>query len=366
MKSLHERGEILFMRTEFAERFCACVQSPIVLMAFFDTRTRSFSQSWVGRSEACGDETGRKMIEVAEARLAVWAAINSKNQIGDEIIPDSQTADTIWMNLGELTLGIAPPVGGHHPVMVFPNTTDQEAPHHKTMLLMGMSFISHQLTQELYTRSTWMEALAESALQVLSIQFLVVTQDGKVCFDSLQNQSCQTGNTDWVMYSKIIELITSTRGNSELKDAVSTAILSKRKNSIVSVFASPGLARLVAVTPLKTEHSTMALILFESENTDHAKLRKHFFNAYSLTPSECLVTQDILSGKSIANSAEANNLSQATVRSYMKQVFAKTGTHRQSELISKYFQSILPVTIDLKAHSKVSSPPYAHNSQNSH
>jgi len=31
------------------------------------------------------------------------------------------------------------------------------------------------------------------------------------------------------------------------------------------------------------------------------------------------------------------------VRSYMKQIFAKTGAHRQSELISMYYTAILPV-----------------------
>jgi DNA-binding CsgD family transcriptional regulator len=97
------------------------------------------------------------------------------------------------------------------------------------------------------------------------------------------------------------------------------------------------------ITPLTISGSNLALVMFENEQIDHFTLREHFFNAYGLTKSESMITHEILSGRSIAEAAKSKSLSPATVRSYMKQVMAKTGTHKQSELISLYFSSILPV-----------------------
>ena len=48
-------------------------------------------------------------------------------------------------------------------------------------------------------------------------------------------------------------------------------------------------------------------------------------------------------GKSAAEAADATGLSLETVRSYLKQVLCKTGTHRQTELIALYYGWTLPV-----------------------
>jgi DNA-binding CsgD family transcriptional regulator len=55
---------------------------------------------------------------------------------------------------------------------------------------------------------------------------------------------------------------------------------------------------------------------------------------FSLTRSEARVAEGIIQGKSVKQLASELGLSAATVRSYLKSVFAKTGVHRQAELVS--------------------------------
>ncbi|WP_319823923.1 helix-turn-helix transcriptional regulator [Thalassovita sp.] len=349
MKNLRERGETLLRRTEFAHQFCVCAKMPMVLMAFFDGRSRTFKESWIGHSDMLSNESGQEMIQTAENRLALWgAAVAIDPDFGKEGVSAEGSGNiTSFMQTEDYIISIGAATSGVYPVIVFHRGSDADFAARKTLLRMGMAYVTHQLTEELYARSVWMETLVETAMQVLSIQFLVVTADGKVRFDSLQNRPSQTSTTDWMVCNKVLSL-KSEGENTQMQEAIQAATSGEGRTSIVSVFASPGVPRLVVVTPLNVGDSTMALVLFESENTDHFKLREHFFNAYSLTRSESMIAHEILKGLSIAEAAEANNLSQATVRSYMKQVFAKTGTHRQSELISLYFSSILPVTFDLK------------------
>jgi DNA-binding CsgD family transcriptional regulator len=55
---------------------------------------------------------------------------------------------------------------------------------------------------------------------------------------------------------------------------------------------------------------------------------------FDLTPAEARVAKDIGEGRSIAEIAAKNGLAVETVRSYLKAVLAKTGLHRQPELVS--------------------------------
>ena len=56
-------------------------------------------------------------------------------------------------------------------------------------------------------------------------------------------------------------------------------------------------------------------------------------NSYGLTPAEIRIVLQLLSGKSLRDSALVAGVSYETARSVLKSVFVKTGTHRQSELV---------------------------------
>jgi DNA-binding CsgD family transcriptional regulator len=55
---------------------------------------------------------------------------------------------------------------------------------------------------------------------------------------------------------------------------------------------------------------------------------------FGLTTAEARLAQSLACGETLQNAAELLSISRDTVRSHLKSVFAKTQTHRQSELAS--------------------------------
>ncbi|RBW48861.1 helix-turn-helix transcriptional regulator [Marinobacter sp. F3R11] len=62
---------------------------------------------------------------------------------------------------------------------------------------------------------------------------------------------------------------------------------------------------------------------------------------FSLAPSEAQVCEDLVAGLSLKEIAEKRHKSEATVRSYLKQIFYKTGQSRQGQLISTILSALL-------------------------
>lgn len=60
---------------------------------------------------------------------------------------------------------------------------------------------------------------------------------------------------------------------------------------------------------------------------------------YRLTAAEAALLREILDGRSLAESARRLARSRNTARNQLQAVFAKTGTHRQAELIVKVLKS---------------------------
>lgn len=317
-------------------------------MGFFHAKSRSFTESWVGHSEAVPRERRQKMIKSAEAKLAVWAVLQTQQHLTAETSGSREaTIKTLtWMNADDFVIGIGKPIEGVFPVLAILRGSNRDQPNRNLLMKMGIAFVAQQLTEEMYERCFWTESLIEAATQVLSIQFIVVTAECEIRYDSCQKQRQLNKCSGWIVHNGHLSLPVEGR-NSEVADAIRDAVSEEKRTSIVSTFNGSGAARLVAVTPMTISGSNLALIMFENEQTDHFKLREHFSKTYGLTKSESLVAHEILSGRSIAEAAEARNLSPATVRSYMKQVLGKTGTHKQGELILMYFNSILPITSDL-------------------
>ena len=57
-------------------------------------------------------------------------------------------------------------------------------------------------------------------------------------------------------------------------------------------------------------------------------------SAFRLTPTEAQLAIRIAGGLSLDQVAEELNMSRETSRNHLKAIFAKTGTHRQGELVA--------------------------------
>jgi DNA-binding CsgD family transcriptional regulator len=61
---------------------------------------------------------------------------------------------------------------------------------------------------------------------------------------------------------------------------------------------------------------------------------------FHLTHAEARLVVHLVQGTSLKSSAEALGVKYDTIRSYLKSVFLKTGTHRQAELVLRVFHAM--------------------------
>jgi DNA-binding CsgD family transcriptional regulator len=76
-----------------------------------------------------------------------------------------------------------------------------------------------------------------------------------------------------------------------------------------------------------------ALVLIADPDRVLAFPKERLIQAYDLTPAEARVTQLLLQGTETAGIARKLGIQIETARTHVRRVLAKTGTHRQSELI---------------------------------
>jgi len=75
------------------------------------------------------------------------------------------------------------------------------------------------------------------------------------------------------------------------------------------------------------------LVLADTEEVENTRLIL-LSKAFRLTPSEARIAMFLIEGKSLEEAAHELGVSRETIRSHLKSVFRKTGTHRQGELIA--------------------------------
>jgi DNA-binding CsgD family transcriptional regulator/PAS domain-containing protein len=97
---------------------------------------------------------------------------------------------------------------------------------------------------------------------------------------------------------------------------------------------------LVVVVPLKTETNWLVserscAIVFIKDPQDHpATLSLSLFaQHFGLTPAQAAVSREIAAGDGVAAAASRLGISYATARTHLLQIFQKTGTTRQAELV---------------------------------
>jgi DNA-binding CsgD family transcriptional regulator len=76
-----------------------------------------------------------------------------------------------------------------------------------------------------------------------------------------------------------------------------------------------------------------ALMIFASSETSQKIAPEILLSLFDFTPAEISITNSILSGALLEGIARSRGGSIDTVRVQLKAIFAKTGTHRQAELV---------------------------------
>lgn len=106
----------------------------------------------------------------------------------------------------------------------------------------------------------------------------------------------------------------------------------------LSVTVQPVKGRQTVILPGDQTPACMVLIRDPEELALDGAAEKTA-RLYGLTPAEARLLAVLLSGEGLNRAAEALGVSRTTAQSHLKQVFAKTNTNRQGELIRVVFSS---------------------------
>jgi DNA-binding CsgD family transcriptional regulator/PAS domain-containing protein len=95
--------------------------------------------------------------------------------------------------------------------------------------------------------------------------------------------------------------------------------------------------------PGRTVHDAVASVLLSDPQIGAEPAVELLRNLHDLTPAEAELVGHLARGRSLEEAARARGVSINTVRSQLKQVFSKTGTSRQGELVQLVLRCLLPM-----------------------
>jgi DNA-binding CsgD family transcriptional regulator len=111
---------------------------------------------------------------------------------------------------------------------------------------------------------------------------------------------------------------------------------------MLSLPCRDGTSLTALVVPLKAETMWLpqrpAAIVFIKDSRAALPSREHIQLLFDLTPAQAGVAQEILRGDGIQAVAGRLGISPATARTHLLEVFHKTGTSRQAELVRVILQ----------------------------
>ncbi len=99
------------------------------------------------------------------------------------------------------------------------------------------------------------------------------------------------------------------------------------------------------------------IYVFDPEHGSEQMLQP-VFRIYKLTVSEARLVQHLMNGLRITEAAAHMQIQPDTVRAYLKQVFVKTGTNRQVDLVRLMFTSMLRTNPEARAHVDQALSPF--------
>jgi DNA-binding CsgD family transcriptional regulator/PAS domain-containing protein len=111
---------------------------------------------------------------------------------------------------------------------------------------------------------------------------------------------------------------------------------------VLALHQTRGRPIMITVNPVQQSTSadkpTAILCIFDSESDVSASVRPAC-DFYRLSAMESKLAQTMVQGLSITEAANKLGLKEHTARSYLKQVFQKTGTNRQGELVALFLRT---------------------------
>lgn len=112
----------------------------------------------------------------------------------------------------------------------------------------------------------------------------------------------------------------------------------------------PLVCAVLPAGPGRIEPHDPAVVIYALDpQSDVSELVKPMCDVYGLSPVETRLVIHLVSGASLSEAAEIMRIKVQTARTYLKQVFGKTDTNRQVDMVRLMLSSIVPVLGEIEA-----------------
>jgi|GEM_PF-3101408 len=340
-------------KVKMAERLAQSAGFSIGCIGIVDCSNRCLVDAWMGRGDQESQEdrepelTETTATEIISRALKTSLSLTGENpdlRPGQNRVPADDAASTVWIHSSRYLIGIGERVGNIAAMVAFVSSQPGQmvsAEQHR-MAQVGLTY-ADQLLHERFSPQSNQEQpkIPEIILRSLSFGFAVADAQGVLGYLTDSSRNWLSSNEELHILNG--RITAKTRPNQTLiQDALVTATTGAGKTSVVQLEGVEGPLKTIVVLPIN-EVPRLALIVFGQEDAEDSNLRELLLETLGLTPAERRLAQQLLGGKSLAAAAKASNLTISTARSYLKAIFAKTGIHRQSELITLYHSLLPPI-----------------------
>ncbi|WP_417513424.1 helix-turn-helix transcriptional regulator [Marinobacter sp.] len=167
---------------------------------------------------------------------------------------------------------------------------------------------------------------------------VLVNQRGNVL---LENERCLSIRSERFCFSAEMTQKAFFRAITRASDATGSSGIAQPETLIVSREVKSPL--VMTIRPLEHNELLTGGVLITVIDSDSRLFpgATAIAECFSLSPVEAEVCEDLVIGLSLKDIAEKRGKSEATVRSYLKQIFHKTGQIRQGQLISTILSALL-------------------------
>jgi DNA-binding CsgD family transcriptional regulator/PAS domain-containing protein len=205
-------------------------------------------------------------------------------------------------------------------------------------------------------RSIAADAL-EATIDGLTTAVFLTTSDGTLVFANRAGERMLADGTAVRLADRRLAAVDA-RAHSALAHAVAAgsrlAIAARPDNAMAASIALPvgaGPGYVATVLPLDGNtrrgpmmpHSATSAVFIQSPQVAAPFPGEAFARLYGLTGGELRVLLALAQGQDPSGAAEMLGIGESTVRTHLLRIFAKTGTHRQAELVALLMSSTPPV-----------------------
>ena len=198
----------------------------------------------------------------------------------------------------------------------------------------------------------------ESVLDQTAIGLVMINRDGQIVFAN-QTATEILAAGDGIGRSNCMLRAASLADGVNLQAAISHAIASDqdpsshgpRKAPLLSFRRRNGPPLVAALLPALSapvEHGDVAATLYLIDpQIDTSKMLSPLCKLYGLSPVETVLVCHLAAGETVASAAQQMHVKEQTARGYLKTIFIKTETKRQTELIVLMLSSLIRMKRDV-------------------